>query len=271
MTLALDIGRPILVASHFRSGTHLLMDLLRRQFRACRPRLRPLESIHDSYLSLDRLNVGHHRPIDEAGARTILRKAPRPTLKSHAFPDFPQTDPAKRELLRSILADADRLYVVRDGRDVMCSMHAWTANFKAGGLRPFAQFLREPNNEGQTPPAFWASHVLAWLDAPGVRVIRFEDLVKRPDAVVAALEGVVGERARGVQPVLPAPIRTPLQAALARLTGNLESTNVHNGRYTPLKRAEAFDADAQAFFDAEAGGAMPRLAAWPAGAQGLGV
>lgn len=81
-----QIGRPIIVATHRRSGTHLTMDTLRRNFPACWPRMLPLENLHNSYLSLDRFETGHFRPISEQEALRILTKAERPTIK-RAGPD----------------------------------------------------------------------------------------------------------------------------------------------------------------------------------------
>src|SRR4051794_27731921 len=48
--LARPERRPVVVASHPRSGTHLLIDLLRRQFPACASWKYPLERMDRLYL-----------------------------------------------------------------------------------------------------------------------------------------------------------------------------------------------------------------------------
>src|SRR4051794_28399866 len=47
--------RPIVVVSHPRSGTHLMMDALRLNFRECRAWKRPGEPLERLYLNLDSL------------------------------------------------------------------------------------------------------------------------------------------------------------------------------------------------------------------------
>ncbi len=49
MEMFKDIGKPILIASHPRSGTHLTIDLLRKQFLECQSSKRlgePLDKIY---------------------------------------------------------------------------------------------------------------------------------------------------------------------------------------------------------------------------------
>ena len=71
-----EVGRPIVVATHRRSGTHLTIDTLRRNFPECRPRMLPLESLHRSYLNLDRMNKNSEEPITDGEALRIARVVP---------------------------------------------------------------------------------------------------------------------------------------------------------------------------------------------------
>ena len=54
--------QPVIVASHPRSGTHLLMDTLRRQFKACRSWKWPGERLDRLYCSVDELNAAPWPP-----------------------------------------------------------------------------------------------------------------------------------------------------------------------------------------------------------------
>mgnify|MGYP006308750097 FL=1 len=74
---------PVLVASHPRSGTHLVMDLMRRQF----PSLSnwrcfglPLDRL---YLNLERLGATERR-IDPGLAARIVNRPRRALMKIHS-------------------------------------------------------------------------------------------------------------------------------------------------------------------------------------------
>lgn len=64
------IGKPIIVASHPRSGTHLTMDLLRKQFPACVTYKLPTQPLDRLYLALEALSASPKQSISEAKART---------------------------------------------------------------------------------------------------------------------------------------------------------------------------------------------------------
>jgi len=258
---ALDrIAPPAMVASHFRSGTHLLMDLVRRQFPAFRPKMRPFESIHATYLSLDRLDRDNHRPIGPDAALALLRKAPRATLKTHALPTFDKVAESNTAFHRRLIERSVALYAVRDGRDVMCSMHAWMRSFRPDAEHDFEAFCFEPlEHSGRSRAREWSDHVLAWLDRPGAHVVRFDRIVRDTEAVLGELAAALDAERRPKSPPLPRPIKTVRAAWIARALGRVESTNVHSAGIPPLKRDEAFDeARTRRFFD-EAGEAMARL------------
>ncbi len=254
------IAPPAMVVSHYRSGTHLVMDLLRRQFPAFRPRMKPLESIHSSYLSIDRFNTDSHRPIGRPEALRLLRKARRATLKTHSLPGFPMFREDVAGFGRALAAKSVALYAVRDGRDVMCSMHAWRRSFDPTTPEGFEAFVFTPHAEtGKTAAREWAEHVLAWLDTEGVHPVRFERVVKDTRAVIDELAALLAETPVLREPLLPRPIKSVRASWFARLVGNVESTNVHSGGIKPLKRREAFDDAMTERFYAEAGEAMERL------------
>jgi hypothetical protein len=74
--------RPIIVASHPRSGTHLLIDCLRLNFAECHSWKYPLERINRLYLSWASLCGEAPHLTDRASARTLARVA-RPLVKTH--------------------------------------------------------------------------------------------------------------------------------------------------------------------------------------------
>jgi hypothetical protein len=254
------LGEPVLVASHFRSGTHLLMDLIRRQFPPFRPRMKPLESIHASYLSIDRFDRSNHRPLTPDAALDLLAKADRATLKTHALPGFADVRPDAEPFVRALVERSDILYAVRDGRDVMCSMHAWMRSFRSDTPDDFAAFCFDPLPSGSTRAREWNDHAIAWLDTPNVRVVRFERIVRATADVLAELADALDATPAGKAPLLPRPIKSVRAAWTARLIGNVESTNVHSAGIPPLRRDEAFTPELNQRFLDEAGEAMTRLA-----------
>src|SRR6516164_1522873 len=80
-----SIDAAIVVASHPRSGTHLVMDLLRRHFSRCEPP-RSRFFLGDPYWNLDEI-------VSASGAAMELKigrmvDVGRPVLKTHRRPDF---------------------------------------------------------------------------------------------------------------------------------------------------------------------------------------
>lgn len=253
------IEPPILVASHQRSGTHLTMDVLRLHCPACKPRMRPLERLHDSYLSLDRFWTSAHNPVEPADALRILRKADRQLLKTHARPSFDEVAPVHTELVRTIVGRAVPIVCVREGRKVMCSLYAWAKSFMGEARGTFAEFLRQTDDDGLTRPAAWARHATEWADAPGVLVVKFEDTVSDPVGTARRIAAHAGLEVQPREPALPRPIMSRRESITARLLGRVESTNIHSGGEKPMKPDEAFSADDDALFDRDAGEAMARL------------
>ncbi len=78
-----EIGDPIIVHTFGRSGTHMIIDLLRRQFRECRTWKYPGEKSNMLHASLDDISHGDM----ESRTRTLARmkRSARPIFKTHAF------------------------------------------------------------------------------------------------------------------------------------------------------------------------------------------
>jgi len=253
------VDRPIVVATHRRSGTHLTIDTLRRNFPACRPRLLPLENLHKSYLNVDVFETGFPQPIDQREALRILGKADRPTIKTHSEAGYPAIDPAHRPFVDALLENCRTLYIARDGRKVMCSLWTWRRVFDETARVPFPEFIRQQDGTGRSRPRQWADHVLGWLETPGVVSYTFDELVKDSARVL----GEIGERfdlaPAWADPLIPPPNRTRLATWTARLRGDATSTNQHAAGDRPPKPADVFGDEDDVFFEREAGDASARL------------
>lgn len=248
------VGVPVLVASHRRSGTHLSLDLIRRNFSACQPRMLNLENPHHSYLNLDRFEADNKVSCDEREALRLLSKAPRPMLKTHAEPAFADIDPRRAGFVHDLVARSKTIYVHRDGKKVMCSMWTWRRVFDPTARVPFAEFIRQTDALGRSRVRVWADHVAAWRATPGVLMIGFERIVKDTRGVLDEIGEWIGETPEPQDPLLPRSNTTRMQSYLARLTGNLESTNQHAAGDRPPKPEEAFSADDLAFYAEETAG-----------------
>jgi len=203
------LPRPVLVASHRRSGTHLLIDLLRRQFAACRSWKWPLERTTGLYLDTGWLARGH---VTAARALRILDRPAMPIVKSHELPGLARlaaTEPAWAAWLSE---RARVLAIVRDGRDVMRSLHAYMGDLDPAARVPIGPFmaqpnglpeLREPADEALDRPAAWARHVRAWRSVPEVLLLRYEDLVKRTPETLERIGSHLGLEPLGRTPLLP--------------------------------------------------------------------
>ena len=254
-----DVGAPIVVATHRRSGTHLTIDTLRRNFPECRPRMLPLENQHKAYLNIDMFDDDVVEPMTEPEAMRILGKSARPTIKTHAEPSFGIIEPRFRAFVDDLLDRSSTLCITRDGRKVMCSLWVWRKRFDPTSDVPFSEFIRQIDAHGRSRPREWADHVTAWLDRPGVVHYGFDDFVKQAPRTLGEIGERLGLRLELADPAIPPAVRTRSAAWLARLRGDLTSTNHHAAGIPTPKPDEVFSPDDNAFFAREAGGAMERL------------
>lgn len=256
-----DVGRRIVLLTHRRSGTHLTIDLLRRQFAACDARKRLGEPLHAVYLNLDLL-LDERQPLGEARALALLRRARRPIVKTHALPGFPDFRAQHGAFVDALLADADLYAVHRDGRDVMCSLHLYFQAFDPRARCPLSEFLRQ-TDEGRSRPRRWAEHVLAWRRRPGVRSLAYDEVVAQPLVALERLARELRLEPRRVQPLLPPPLRSAWQARWLRLASRRPPVTTvlsdPSGRRRPERWQRAFAPDDRAFFHAEAGDALVEL------------
>ncbi|MEQ8316829.1 MAG: sulfotransferase domain-containing protein [Phycisphaerales bacterium] len=254
--------RPVVVASHRRSGTHLMLDFLRRQFDACRPAFRFGVNPHRYlYFVLDRFSTDHRFHVGVDTCARVVRSMDVPPLKTHSTPDFSGFIEAGRAFSEAALREGVVLYCVRDVRAVLASLHAFertTGATKAGSL---SDFVRE-ENAGGNRVRLWADHVRAWLDLqPAAHVVHYEQMVGDPSSMLDELAELLGHEPRRRQPFLPPKLKHRQQLWLARLTGIPNSTNVIGRKFTIAIedwRTAYTDADL-GFLEAHAGDTMRRL------------
>jgi len=253
---------PILVASHERSGTHLFMDLLRRQFRACRGRAGRFINPHDSlYFSIDRFNSGHHRPGQPAECDRVLRAIARPCLKTHNTPGMERIAAEHREYVQALLDRSTWFYCYRDGRSVLCSLQRFRQSFDPSASENIGKFLREDHGDGRSRVRAWADHVRTWLAVDRVVPIRFEAVVANTREQLKRVAEALGIEPEWTEPLLPKPTKSRLEHWFSRLTGRDESTNI-TGRgkgLEPVRWKDAFTLEDCRFFEEESEGLLVEL------------
>lgn len=259
-------ARPIVVASHPRSGTHLAIDSFRRQFEECRSWKWPLESHHHLYLNLDALISIPHPGVSERTALRVLRRSRRPLIKTHLLPGFENWFQALQvaqlpDRWRRRLDGCRICYAVRDGRSVMCSYHIFHQGFDPAAHVPLSDFLRQ-SREGVTRVRAWANHVRAWREQREVHAVRFEDLVRDPETTLAGIAAHFDLTYRRVQPLLPRKVESLLAFRRDRLLGIRPESSAIRARREPKRPPgwrELFSRADRAFFHEETEGLLIEL------------
>lgn len=252
--------RPVVVASHPRSGTHLLIDSLRLNVRDCRSRKLWGEALDRLYVSLDALLEGSSR-VTPGVALRVLQRTPRPLVKTHNFrlDDLGATrNPEELALRQWILQSATFLYTYRDGRAVLASYHQFMQGFDPETRVPLGTFLRQRVG-GVSRVKAWANHVQGWLSHPEVYAVSMEELLSHREVVLAGIAQHVGCVLDRRVPRLPHKTQSPLKSRLNRfLTRCPSSTAIVAAQPTPPWRS-AFTADDRAFFREEVGDLLIKL------------
>jgi hypothetical protein len=188
---------PFYVVSHERSGTHFAINTLFANAYV-QPRLRyvgdwlgPYDHPETRYRHLENLQRDWRAWRNDGGM-----------VKTHA-------DAA---LFRRWYPASLVVYVLRDPRDTLWSfyhylnsdeLHRTNPGLADQRCRDFGDFLRRPASDYlkygfYEKPEFdnvvgrWAQHVVGWLAAPGVCVIRYEDLARDFRGVVRKVCRAVG-------------------------------------------------------------------------------
>jgi hypothetical protein len=253
---------PVVVASHPRSGTHLLIDVLRRQFEACATWKWPGERLDRLYCNIDELG-GKDDILDENTARQILQRADRPPVKTHAWPGYQTTfleghhDRLPSGWVQWLEERGTTLYVYRDGRDVLCSYQLFRQKYDPEADCSIGAFLRQ-EEDGENRVRQWARHVRAWRRQPDVHSVQFERLLDAPSVVLTELAEVLGLEPDRRTPILPQPFRTIWESRWARLAQMCpESTAIING--DRQQWWDGFTEEDRRFFHREAGGLLVEL------------
>lgn len=202
-------ARPIVIMSHERSGTHLNIDLLRKQMKECFVWKWPSQKLSRLYLALESIdNPGAPTPTPSSLAVGVLRRGGVPLFKTHLTLQQIREGseifghPVSPIWTHWLLRRGRFCYVYRDGREVMCSLYLFYDSDPAYSGRSFSEFLRS-KDRGLTPPQRWAEHVRQGLLVPDVYPMKWEDVIRQTDEFIQDTARHFDLTPKNVRPLLP--------------------------------------------------------------------
>jgi hypothetical protein len=256
------VNRVVVVASHRRSGTHLVLDSLRANAKDVNP----------AFMTLERIEPTHprHLPVAEFDRR-LRGRTGTVLVKTHALPWASAWQaPEAGEYAAQLLAESPTIYVHRDGRDVLVSLYHFIQSYSPGvATQSFSEFIRSARTGrdalGISQAAYWQHHVLAWLDTGPTATASYEALQIAFDASLRTVaERLALELRPSLSPVGLEPRRGRLAGALGAVRRRL---GLGPGRSTAIRPRsggsggwrETFDEADLAWFETQASEAMRRL------------
>lgn len=182
----------VVVATHPRSGTHLTIDLLRRNFSALHSKKRLLEPLDSLYVPIDIALQGSTH--DQARIEKLIQRHRYPIIKSHWMSaDYSNLqDPG---LATWLATNATVIYVIRQPKLVIASHFLFQSMFK--------ESISANQNWLDNAIAYWCDHVTSWTSRPDVLVINFSDVIRQPLATVDKIAKTLNIVATPKSPILP--------------------------------------------------------------------
>jgi hypothetical protein len=211
------LANPIIIVTFMRSGTHLTIDLIRKQFDVGGYKY-PGEALDTLYLPLDTIAMPQ-----ENHSRKVFSKIDRfrrPIFKSHFLTndlsEFEADYPAFRSWL---LEKGTWIYVIRHPAKVMASLYQFNLGFTA---------IEHVDAWLMTQARNWVQHVELWTSSrPGTRVFKFEDIVAKPETALLQFSEILEMECRAKLPYLPKRLNSIWQGRFLRLCAlTSESTEI---------------------------------------------
>ena len=167
----------LLIISHRRSGTHLTIDAIRNNFDCLSSQ--PL-------LTLETLQKAHGEYQSPADFLSELACRPR-VIKTHYLPQFFDLlpDDSSQQVVRQVYRDSKKIYVVRNGMDVLVSLYEFRKSHNEKFRQySFSEFIRlptfDPEHKDLNKVEYWCKHATDWLNSVFSRdllIISFDDWI----------------------------------------------------------------------------------------------
>lgn len=265
------MAQPVFVISHQRSGTHWTLDTIRHNFKA-------VNNDFYTYDKIYRAAVIGEPPASWSEFEAALNQPEKYTLvKMHMDPSFGalEIQPEQRAYFQQHFEQAKKIYVYRDGRDVMVSSYYYTQSYAKAPEEygpEFHQFIRMNNNPDRVPELdgmnrvdYWVHHVEGWL-AQDVLPVSYEDLTYRFEDTINRIAAYLEVPAKSGIVEVPLEIDKSLPARLMRKFKSI-TMNRSYGRSSAVRKRKGvtgdwkqhFSPDDLAFFMEKAQPLMERL------------
>jgi len=225
-------GDPVVVSSYMRSGTHLTIDFLRRNFPAFRSYKWPLEANDSLYLPIDALIAQAWGP---RRAHRVLRRTERVICKTHwCDPDFQNLVDSQVPSIGNWLRDRAKVILIhRDPYRTIESVVVWyvfTGELTNAAIPP-GPWLSERLHE-------WVTRIRAWQRTPRPFLSISSDLLLRdPAGALDRIAAFVGAEPDPRTPILPPQLRGSLHSRLNRVFAmRPQSSEILTIRPAPIVR-----------------------------------
>jgi hypothetical protein len=203
------IGDPVIVFTFGRSGTHMIIDLIRRQFPDFCSWKYPFELNSAVFTSLDSLV----RPGMSLGEMRRLRRAARPILMTHSWSEMRDRLEAAHPALAHWIAERSRVvHVVRDPKAAITS--AWPIHNEHA--RRSGVVMASAQAYVGASAARWAADLEAMKHTPHLQ-LRYEDIRSHPAGAVKRLSEWIGSTPRWRTPIMARPHPSTAHARVARI------------------------------------------------------
>lgn len=180
---------PILVASHPRSGTHFLIDLIRANFPHSNVKKKYIQTNEATYFNLERLTSPKQQKSEKDFFAKISENE-NVIIKTHYNVSFDKSwiDDETGVLshrIKEFLRTARQLYIYRNPEKVLVSYHQFIENIEGSEI-DFNEFLIDRGCLENL-----MSHMEGWLQMDSVVGIWYDDLLRCPETTLTnALPGL---------------------------------------------------------------------------------
>ncbi|MDP5081568.1 MAG: sulfotransferase domain-containing protein, partial [Winogradskyella sp.] len=169
---------PIVINSHPRSGTHLLIDFLRRNYSECAIKKTWNKSLDDLYFSIEGLldTKAKIENVNSKGLR-VLASCQAPIIKYHCYSEsilkenFPDW--------MDYLATAKSIYVYRNLYEVLCSTYIYMQTFdNIGKGVTLSEFIRQRFAGSPNRVAFWVNEINRKRNQKNNLFLSYEEIIR---------------------------------------------------------------------------------------------
>lgn len=213
----------ILLLSHPRSGTHLSIDLLRKNFpnlRSRKPIFAPMSAL---YVSLDAVLSCSENTVPNRRVAVGLLQNAFPIIKTHWIEeDFSNLRQRNRDVANWIEKKCKRIYVIRHPLKTLASHLQFETSIGVDTTNVDEWLLDRGS--------YWFEHVEKWTENPDTLVIRFEDIIQDTFGTLDQLAHHIEQQRIVSNHPLPAQVKGLWRHRFSRLRLSPESTEIRSLR-----------------------------------------